>query len=339
MDKVLLEYRLNQFITLKLIDFGDNIATTQVYVSGRNFNATIFSLEEAHELLHGNNTYSCMDDVHRSLTGNIRSKFSKVNTETKFWIHCYYIKAWIDHDYDTRLLQMDEAFPILNELYKADEPKAREIFKSEISKRFLSGYFPVISYIICMGYLQFFKFEEILLLLEKCLKIVGFRNFSALKAQFFRFLRDTGFNYFYNGRFNKSINYLMNALKINPSDVETIKQLGIAYLKKGNYNVARTFLLYVLDSPNSDDIFTKTYIREAWCNLGELYNRLLLFNEAIIACRMAMDIDQEHINTWDQIAIAYDRLGEFKFANEAIKHFKKKEKKIKKAMRKEGAQW
>lgn len=72
-------------------------------------------------------------------------------------------------------------------------------------------------------------------------------------------------------------------------------------------------------------------------NLGELYNRLHLFNKAITACNKAMDLDWDldryHVNTWDQIAIAYEGMGDFKRAKEAQKSFKKKEKKMKKKIR------
>jgi len=338
-DNIILEFRLNQFITLKLVDFGDGIDTTLVYINGRCFNVSMFSLEEAHEILQATNTYCCMDEVHRNLMGNSNGNFSNVDSNTMFWLYCYYIKAWIDSYYDTRLLQMDDAFPILNALYEVGDFKARKILKVEIIKRFLSGYIPVIVYLISMGYLKFFEFEEIIWLFEKCLEITGFHNFTPLKTQIFWFLRDTGFNYFYKENFKKSIKYLKNALKICPFDFETLKQLGIAYLKNGDYEIARAFLVYVLDIPSSDDIFTKNYIMEAWRNLGEVYNRLLLFSEAIIACNMVMDLDRDHTNTWDQIAIAYEGLGEFILAKKELKSFKEKEKKIIKIMRKEGAQW
>jgi len=338
-DNVLLEFRLNQFITLKLIDFGDGIGSTQVYVNGRNFNVSIFSLKESYELLHSTKTYCCMDEVHRNLIGNNNLKFSKVDSDTMFWIYCHYIRAWIDHDYDTRLLQMDEAFPILNALYKVGDIKARKVLKIEVVKRFLRGYIPVITYLISMGYLRFFEFEEIMWLFDKCLKIAGFHHFSTLKTQIFWFLRDTGFSYFFSNKLEESIKYLNNALKLCLTDIQTLKQLGIVYLKNGDYEIARAYLEYISNIPNTNNIFIKNYIVEAWENLGELYNGLFLFNNAIIACKMAMDIYPNHVNTWDQISIAYEGLGDFKRSEDAKKKFKKNEKKMKKIMRKEGAQW
>ena len=336
MDNVLLEFRINQFITLKLIDFGDGIGSTQVYVNGSNFNVSIFSLEEAHELLHGTKTYCCMDEVHRNLLWNNNGIFTKLDSNTMFWISCYYISAWIDYDYDTRLLQMDEAFPILNALYEVGDIKARRVLKTEIVNRILSGYLPVVIYLISMGYLKFFKFEKIIWLFENCLVSVGLRDRSILKTYIFRFLSDTGFHYFFNGNFNKSIKYFKNALKICPYDVETLTWLGEAYQKKGEYAIAKAFLIYVLDLSNSEGTFNKDYITEAWYYLGESNNKLFQFSEAILAYKMAMHLDPDHINAWDQIAAAYEGLGEFDCAANAMKRFKKNKKKMKKFLRKRG---
>ncbi|GAI72179.1 unnamed protein product, partial [marine sediment metagenome] len=249
--------------------------------------------------------------------------------DTMFWIYCEYIKAWIDHNYDTRLLLKDDAFPILKALYEAGDNKATEVFKLEITKRFLSGYFPVITYLISEGYLKCFKFEEIIWLFEKCIEIVGSRNYSALKTQIFWFLRDTGNNYFYNENFQKAIKYLNDALKFCPFDIATLNQLGVVYLRRGEYELARALFELAIMLPSSDDNLSKITKREALCNLGKTYNRLHLFNKAITACNKAMDLYRDYVNMWGQIAIAYEGLGDFKRAKEAQKSFKKKKNKTK----------
>ena len=163
----------------------------------------------------------------------------------------------------------------------------------------------------------------------------------------FYFLKNKGSDYFYSDNFKKAIKYLNEALKIYPDDIETLKILGIACLKNGDYELARALLIYVIDLSSSKisssgdvylkEYYTKIYIVEAWYYLGELYNRLFLFNKAIIACNMAMHLDGGRMNTWDQIAIAYEGIGDFERAKEAKNSFKKREKKIIKNMRK--VQW
>jgi len=281
-----------------------------------------------------------MDEACLDLLGTYDKKNFMEDPDTMFWIYCYFIDAWVQCNYDWRLLRVDDAFPILHALYKAGDPKAREVFKIEIVKALLSGYLPAIFYLTSCNnyYLDYFEFEEVIWLFEKCLKIVGFHYRSELKTHFFYFLRDKGFQYFDSHSFKNSIKCLNKALKIYPDDIETLQKLGVVYLKNGDYQLARALLIYVIDRFSSDDLSTENYIvKEVWVYLGEIYNRLFLFNKAIIACNMAMHLDGGRMNIWNQIAIAYEGIGDFERAKEAKNSFKKREKKIIKNMRK--VQW
>ena len=138
------------------------------------------------------------------------------------------------------------------------------------------------------------------------------------------------------GDFKKSIQFLNEALKIYPDDILTLKELSEVYLKNHDYELARALLIYIIDLSNykissSDDIFfkkyyTKNYIVEAWRSLGKVYNQQFLFSKAIIAYNMAMNLDWKHVNTWDQIAIAYKGLGDVENIKAAKKSYKKKMK-------------
>ena len=333
------EFRINQFITLRLMDLGKDFTYTVISVNERKFNIYEFSFKEILEILNGKKNYSCMDEACMDLIGTYYKKNFMKDPDTMFWIYCDYTKAWIAHDYDTRLLRMDDAFPILKALYEVGDTKAREVFKLEIIKRFLSGYFPVITYLISEGYLKYFEFEEIIWLFGKCIEIVGSHNYSALKTQIFWFLKDTGINYFYNENYEKAIKYLKDALKFYPFDIETLNQLGVIYLRRCEHELARALFECAIKLPSSDDNLSKVYKRKALRNLGISYNRLHLFNKAITACNKAMDLDWDHVNTWDQIAIAYNGMGDFRRAKEAQKSFKKKENKMKKILKKEKTQW
>lgn len=266
-----------------------------------------------------------MDEACMDLIGTYYKKNFMKDPDTMFWIYCDYTKAWIAHDYDTRLLRMDDAFPILKALYEAGDTKAREVFKLEIVKRFLSGYIPVITYLISEGYLKYFEFEEIIWLLEECIEIVGYHNYNVLKTQIFWFLKDTGINYFYNENYEKAIKYLNDALKFSPFDIETLNQLGVIYLGRCEHELARALFEKAIELPSSDDFMSKNSKLKALCNLSKTYNRLHLFNKAITTCNKAMDLYRDHVNKWDQIAIAYEGMGEFGRAKEAQKRFKKKE--------------
>jgi len=351
------EFRLNQFITLRLIDYGNTHTCTFIFINDRRFNLYEFSFKEILEIINGKKDYFCMDEARLDLLGTYDSKNFMEDPDSMFWIYCYYIDAWVQCNYDWRLLIVEDAFPMLHALYRAGDPKAREVFKIEIVNAFLSGYLPVVFYLISgknmdyVDYLDYFKFEEMIWLFEKCLKIVGFHVRSELKTKIYFFLKNKGSDYYYRDNFKKAIKYLNEAikyrneaLKIYPDDLETLKILGIAYLKNSDYEFARALLIFVLDLSSSkisssDDIYFKKYcnninIAEVWYYLGELYNRLFLFNKAIIACNMAMHLDEDRMNTWDQIAVAYEGIGDFERAKEAKNSFKKIEKKIIKNMRK-----
>jgi tetratricopeptide (TPR) repeat protein len=254
-----------------------------------------------------------MDEACLDLLGTYDTKNFMEDPDTMFWIYCYYIDAWVQCNYDWRLLRVEDAFPILHALYRAGDPKARVFFKIEIVKALLSGYPPAIFYLTSSDnyYLNYFEFEEVIWLFEKCLKIVGFHYRSELKTHLFYFLREKSFQYFDSYSFKNSIKCLNIALKIYPDDIQTLQQLGVVYLKNGDYELARALLIYVIDRFSSDDLSTENYIvKEAWVYLGEVYNRLFLFNKAIIAYNKSMDLDR-FVNTWDQIAIAYEGKGDF----------------------------
>jgi len=324
------EFRLNQFITLRLIDYGNNLTCTFISVNDRMFNLYEFSFKEIFEILNEKRNYSCMDEACLDLIGTYNTKNFMEDPDAMFWIYCYYIDVWVQYNYDWRLLRVDDAFEILHALYRAGDPKAREVFKIEIVKALLSGYLPAIYHLTSSKnyYLNYFEFEEIIWLFEKCLKIVGFHNRGEFKTQIFYFFRDKGFQYFDSHNFKKSIKYLNEALKIYPDDILTLQQLGEVYLKNGNYELAREHLIYAIDLSSYDGMFADSYIvKEAWYYLGKLYNRLFLFNKAIIAYNKSMDLNR-FANNWDQIAIAYDGLGDFERAKEAKKSFKKRAKKI-----------
>jgi len=84
----------------------------------------------------------------------------EITLEEEFWAHCSSLQAWEESGYDARLLDMRLAFPILKELAKLGDRKARQKFKDEIYRRFTSGYAPVAIYLVEEGYLEFLTEEE-----------------------------------------------------------------------------------------------------------------------------------------------------------------------------------
>jgi len=67
--------------------------------------------------------------------------------------HCSNLQAWVEYDYDTRLLHRNLAFPLLKRLVSVGDGKAKHRFFLEVEKRFKSGYPTVQTYLIIEGYL------------------------------------------------------------------------------------------------------------------------------------------------------------------------------------------
>jgi len=70
------------------------------------------------------------------------------------------LQAWVEHNYDTRLLDSTLSFPLLQGLYEYGDPLAKKKFKEEIAKRFLSDNPVVSTYLAKEGFLDVFTNEE-----------------------------------------------------------------------------------------------------------------------------------------------------------------------------------
>lgn len=98
---------------------------------------------------------------------DFRDDKAQFTPEQEFWVHSSNLQTWVEHNYDTRLLHSNLAFPLLQELVKAGDLKAVKAFKDEVAKRLSSGYYSTVVYLIEQDYLENFNSEEIQTLFEK----------------------------------------------------------------------------------------------------------------------------------------------------------------------------
>ena len=140
------EFRVNKHIVLKLEQDKTNI-----YIANKLFRqckslffanpqenehqSEINSIDEAMELL------STSSDI-------------EIPPEEEFWGHCSNIQTWAENDYNTQILDMRLAFPILNELSNLGDKKARFKFSEEIFRRYDEGGENIRDYLISEGYLD-----------------------------------------------------------------------------------------------------------------------------------------------------------------------------------------
>ena len=155
------EFRVNQYITLKLEDNKTNI-----YVNEELFDQCKYLLLEIPI-----KTYEALEEIEsvdeaaerlgKTLEG-AGKKDIEIPPDVEFWGHCSNLQVWVENKYDTHLLHRSLAFPLLKKLTELGDLLAKIKLKEEIVKRFESGFFPVVEYLINEGYLRFFNNEEIL---------------------------------------------------------------------------------------------------------------------------------------------------------------------------------
>jgi len=169
------EKQINQYITLKLEN-----GKTYIYVNGKRFIQCIRltlniqkediplyddieSIDEAAKV-YKNHIYQNRI-VQGPMAAPVRDQSHDITPEQEFWGHCSNLQAWVENDYDTRILMSNISFPLLRELSKVGDPIARRLYKEEIALRLESGYPSVVQYLLTQGYIGEFspaEFETIL---------------------------------------------------------------------------------------------------------------------------------------------------------------------------------
>jgi len=171
-----IEKEINQYITLKLVS-----GRTYIYVNGKRFiqcirlilnipkeDISLFneidSIDEAAKLYDKHIFQNRI--VRGPMATLIPNQSHTITPEQEFWGHCSNIQAWVEHDYDTRILMSNISFPLLRELSKAGDPLAKKVFKEEIALRLESGYPSVVQYLLAQKYIQEFSPEEVKTIIE-----------------------------------------------------------------------------------------------------------------------------------------------------------------------------
>jgi hypothetical protein len=190
-----IEKKINQYITLKL-EYG----RTHIYVNGKQFiqcirlildipKNDIAQYDEIESIDEAAKIYSNNLFQNRIVRGPgarpLLDQRHEVTAEQEFWGHCSNIQAWVEHDYDTRILMSNISFPLLRELARAGDPLAKKVFKEEIALRLESGHPSVIQYLINQGYISNFNNSEFKTILETTDII---KNLLSKPNELYRFL-------------------------------------------------------------------------------------------------------------------------------------------------------
>lgn len=158
------KFKVNKYLELKLE--GNE---TIIYVNGRKFGQCKFlllnipidkitsldeveSIDEAAERLDNS-----LEPIYPFIS---RKKIRIIPPEVEFWGHCSNLQVWAENNYDTRLIHRNLAFRLLRDLTYAGDIIAKNVFKEEIVKRFLSGHPSVMQYLFEKGYLGHLEYQK-----------------------------------------------------------------------------------------------------------------------------------------------------------------------------------
>lgn len=151
------EFVINKYLKIRL---GGK--ETFIYVAGKPFeickyllfNIPIIDIENVNSIGEAVDKYG-----KRSEKTFYNMKY-RLSAEEEFVGHCSNLQIWAERGYDSRLLRVNLAFPLLRWLTEVGDVQAKAVFKEEIKERFESMYSPVQEYLLIEGYLDYFTFAE-----------------------------------------------------------------------------------------------------------------------------------------------------------------------------------
>jgi len=177
---IIKEFKVNEYITLKLIEEINpkypelKEIKNIIFIAGEPFEQCRYLLlteidganlhdyqDQVADVVYDVSTTSIdaqADKLDRSM--EIGEDTIEILPEEEFWAHCSNLQAWAESDYDTRLLHSNLAFPLLKKLREIGDPKAKRMFKDEISKRFKNGTNSTRDFLIIENYLDDYLSEE-----------------------------------------------------------------------------------------------------------------------------------------------------------------------------------
>lgn len=155
------EYKINDFITVKLEN-----KQTIIYINEKKFRQCkylLFSITDDKAWKEQKEIKS-IDDLKKYLDKRHEFHKSSISPETEFWGHCSNLEAWVENNYDLRIIHTNLGFPLLEEIAKHDQ-NALIHLKEEIAYRIQEGGMNAY-HTLKSKYKKYFKPEELEIVLE-----------------------------------------------------------------------------------------------------------------------------------------------------------------------------
>ena len=166
---ILEEFKVNEFLNLRLEQKENKRPITFIYVAGTQFRPCKYLLLTINpDDAEGLKNIDSIDEAIERLDKSHEKRYLRSDENIarfpdpreEFWGHCSNLQAWFEHDYDTKILQSSFSFPLLKELSEAGDPLAKNAFNEEISRRFTSNYVPVMKFLLENQYLSYLDTGE-----------------------------------------------------------------------------------------------------------------------------------------------------------------------------------
>lgn len=125
------ECKLTEHLSVKLED-----NKTIIYVDGKKFNQCKYLLLtlDSKEAWNVQEEIKSIDDAAKYLSRQHENGKTYILPETEFWGHCSNLQAWVENNYDLRIIHTNLGFPLLKKLAEYDK-KALISLKEEIVYR------------------------------------------------------------------------------------------------------------------------------------------------------------------------------------------------------------
>lgn len=176
------EFKINKYLSLRLEN-----RRTVIYVNNRPFRQCMYLLLNIPvDKIKEYDEIRSIDEAASKLDRKMERNHNLIPPETEFWGHCSNLQAWVDNNYDTRILHRNLAFPLLKALSDSGDPLANRRFKEEIAIRYATGHPSVVRFLTQNGYLYYLSEEEF----ESVLVDIDFPSIDEYSRKIIAYLED-----------------------------------------------------------------------------------------------------------------------------------------------------
>lgn len=255
------EFKVNDFITLKLENGDSNIFVNgELVLQCRHLLTNILKSPEA--IIVGFSSVDELEELYNDSSYSTEDGQEFISLDEEFWGHCSNIQAWVENQYDTNLLDMVLAFPILHKLSELGDMEAKHILNTEIIKRIKSDFLPVILFLIDGAYLRSFQEEELLHLIDYLKLFVSkmpSKEQGQINAQISEAFRSS---FYHNEKFRAhkvDIKILKIALEFNPRNNYALYEAGLSHYFINDYETAESYFKKALSVDSKDTVTLGVY--------------------------------------------------------------------------------